>query len=119
MTAPAAFKADIEPLSACLRVFPADARPGVDPYLFSASVVWVDKHTVELKGVKMDEGNWLSITARRAVFDALRSMGVTHFRMRRVRPDGREKVVTLAIDRNNPGDGDAENRQRTRDADRR
>lgn len=116
MAAASPYTADIEPLSACLRVFPDGARPGIDPYLFAASVVWVDKSTVEIKGLVMRDGQELPITARGPVFESLRSMGVTHFRMRRVRADGSEKVVTLPIDRNQHGESDAEIAGRDRQA---
>jgi hypothetical protein len=92
------YTADIEPLSACLRVFPRDARPGIDPYPFAATLVWIDRTTVEIKGLVMRDGQRLPIAARSAVFGRLAGMGATHVRMRRVR-DGRERTVTLPIAR--------------------
>ena len=93
------YSAELEPLSACLRVFDEDARPGTDPYVASGSVVWIDRHTVEIKGVAVIGRQSLSIEMRAAVFASLRSMGVQAIRFRRRRRDGSEKVVTIPIDK--------------------
>ena len=44
-------KVDLEHVASCIRVWADDAIPYVDPYLFSATVRWIDAHTVELMGV--------------------------------------------------------------------
>ena len=46
------FQAEVEPVAGVLRVFDRNMVPGVDPYIFSATVVYSENgKTVELKGV--------------------------------------------------------------------
>jgi hypothetical protein len=66
---------DIELMSGLLRVFVEGAAIGEDPYEFVCAILWHDRTTVELKGVK--PGKRLPFVAMRsAVVDRLCELGV-------------------------------------------
>jgi len=76
-------------------VFVKEAAIGEDPYEFVCAVLWHDRKTVELKGVKPDKR--LSFVAMRsAVTERLRELGVEEaFWIRKNR--GRTRAVKLQV----------------------
>lgn len=91
-------KAHIEDLKykrcAVLRVFEDSAEPLIDPYLFAGTLVWIDKETVELKGVT---GNCNSfVKSRGSITQLLHKMEVKLLIWHRIK-NGRKYVVKLKI----------------------
>jgi hypothetical protein len=66
---------DIELMSGLLRVFVEGATIGEDPYEFVCAVLWHDRKTVELKGVRPDK-SLPFVAMRSAVTNRLRELGV-------------------------------------------
>lgn len=106
------YTADIEPLASCLRVYPAGADSHRDPYVMSASVLWHDRHTAELKGVtqrSIDQAGEESdagddsrgfMKYRQAIALALYRMGCDWMVWTRKRTDGRpDRMVKLPTKR--------------------
>jgi len=86
---------DIELMSGLLRVFVKEAAIGEDPYEFVCAVLWHDRKTVELKGVKPDK-RLPFVAMRSAVTERLRELGVEEaFWIRKNR--GRTRAVKLQV----------------------
>jgi hypothetical protein len=84
--------ADIEPVAGVLRVFERGSVPGVDPYIFSATVVYHDNgKTVEFKGVTSDGTSFVKL--RHAIFKALWISGVDKVIWDRVKNGQRRRII--------------------------
>ncbi len=88
---------DIELMSGLLRVFVEGAAIGEDPYEFVCAILWHDRTTVELKGVKPDK-RLPFVAMRTAVAERLRQFGVDEvFWVRKNR--GRTRVVGIQLNK--------------------
>ncbi|MCD0459124.1 hypothetical protein [Roseiconus lacunae] len=87
----------IEPVSAVVRVFEDGATPGKDPYIASGTVVYIDRETVEIKGVSL-AGDRTLFDWRRPVLAMLREQGIKVVIMHRLR-NGKLKKSRIRVNR--------------------
>lgn len=88
------YHANIEPISGCLRFYAPGKTVDVDPYEVAATVVWLDRQTVEIKGMttrrkpddKKDDAAVELIRLRTALCTELRRFGVTKAIITRRKP---------------------------------
>ncbi len=84
--------AHVEPLAGVIRVFADDAKYG-DPYVWNASVRYIDDQTVEILGFMIAP----KPSAWRAIVEFFSDEGIKAIVYQRKRPDGTTQHKTINI----------------------